>query len=77
MTDSLSNLLRLPVTLRSLLLGLTVALFVAGQAFDGSLQGASKMGALFSGGVAFVAIIAGVLLRVKEPSKEAQSEAAH
>jgi Na+:H+ antiporter, NhaA family len=46
-------------------LGLTVALFVAGVAFtDPSLQGAAKMGALFSAGVAPVAILAGKLLGV-------------
>lgn len=48
-------------------LGLTVALFVAGQAFQNdSLQGASKMGALFSGGIAFIAIAAGKMLGVKD-----------
>ena len=42
-------------------LGLTVALFVAGQAFPnvGDYRGASKMGALFSGGIAVLAIILG------------------
>ena len=47
-------------------LGLTVALFVAGQAFTGETQGAAKMGALFSGGVAFIALLAGRMLSVKD-----------
>jgi NhaA family Na+:H+ antiporter len=49
-------------------LGLTVALFVAGEAFKINLewQGAAKMGALFSGGVALLAIIVGRLLGVKD-----------
>ena len=49
-------------------LGLTVALFVAGQAFklNMSAQGAAKMGALFSGGIAFVALILGRMLGVKD-----------
>lgn len=47
-------------------LGLTVALFVAAQAFtDPGVQGAAKMGALLSGGVAIVAIILGRLLRIE------------
>ncbi len=42
-------------------LGLTVALFVSGAAFptDAALQGQAKMGALFSGLVAFAAILLG------------------
>ena len=49
-------------------LGLTVALFVAGQAFKVNIdhQGAAKMGALFSGGIAFLALILGKMLGVKD-----------
>lgn len=49
-------------------LGLTVALFVAGQAFadNADYRGASKMGALFSGGIALLAIVLGKMLRVKD-----------
>ena len=51
--------------------GLTVALFVAGVAFtDVALQGAAKMGALFSVGAALVAIIAGRLLRIERRVEE-------
>lgn len=52
-------------------LGLTVALFVAGQAFktDMNLQGAAKMGALFSGGIAVLAIVIGRMLGVKDGDK--------
>lgn len=47
-------------------LGLTVALFVAGAAFtDSTIQGAAKMGALFSAFAALIAIILGRALRVK------------
>lgn len=47
-------------------IGLTVALFVAGEAFtETGTQGAAKMGALFSGSIAFVAIAAGRLLKLK------------
>ena len=47
-------------------IGLTVALFVAGEAFtDPVTQGAAKMGALFSGGCALIAIIAGRLMKIK------------
>jgi Na+:H+ antiporter, NhaA family len=47
-------------------LGLTVALFVAGVAFeDGTLQGAAKMGALFSAAAAPVAILLGRVLGVR------------
>ncbi|MBA3003932.1 MAG: Na+/H+ antiporter NhaA [Desulfurivibrio sp.] len=46
-------------------LGLTVALFVAGEAFtDPVIQGAAKMGALFSVGCGIFAIIGGKLLKV-------------
>lgn len=49
-------------------LGLTVALFVAGQAFkiDIDSQGAAKMGALFSGGIAIIALVLGRILGVKD-----------
>jgi NhaA family Na+:H+ antiporter len=47
-------------------IGLTVALFVAGEAFtDPVTQGAAKMGALLSGGCAVIAIVAGRLLGIK------------
>jgi len=47
-------------------LGLTVALFVAGEAFTDPLtQGAAKMGALFSAGCGILAIVAGRLMRVR------------
>ena len=47
-------------------LGLTVALFVAGEAFtDPRIQGAAKMGALFSAGCGILAIIAGRLMQVR------------
>ena len=48
-------------------LGLTVALFVAGEAYpDPGLQGEAKMGALFSGGVFLLAIIVGKVLRIEK-----------
>jgi NhaA family Na+:H+ antiporter len=48
-------------------LGLTVALFVAGVAFtDPGLQGAAKMGALFSAGVAPLALIMAKMLRIEK-----------
>ena len=49
-------------------LGLTVALFVAGQAFPGGSieQGAAKMGAVFSAAIALVAFVTGKLLRIKK-----------
>jgi NhaA family Na+:H+ antiporter len=51
-------------------MGLTVALFIAGAAFmDPSLQGAAKMGALFSAGAVVIAFIAGRILKI-ERSKE-------
>lgn len=47
-------------------IGLTVALFVAGEAFTDPInQGAAKMGALLSVGCAIVAIIAGRLMNVR------------
>lgn len=47
-------------------MGLTVALFVAGAAFvDPEIQGAAKMGALFSAGVSIIAIILGRVLGIK------------
>ena len=47
-------------------LGLTVALFVSGQAFaTPELQGAAKMGAVFSAGVALLAWIAAELLGIR------------
>ncbi|OGQ86706.1 MAG: sodium:proton antiporter [Deltaproteobacteria bacterium RIFOXYD12_FULL_56_24] len=47
-------------------LGLTVALFVAGEAFtDPLIQGAAKMGALFSAGCGLLAIIGGRLMQVR------------
>lgn len=47
-------------------LGLTVALFVAGAAFtDPGIQGAAKMGALFSAGVAPIAIVLSRVLAIK------------
>jgi len=52
-------------------LGLTVALFVAGQAFKGgdvanSYLGPAKMGAVFSAAAAFIAIFVGRLLKVED-----------
>jgi len=48
-------------------LGLTVALFVAGAAFtDPVIQGAAKMGALFSAFIAVLAIVAGQVLGIKK-----------
>ncbi len=52
-------------------IGLTVALFVAGVAFtDLSIQGAAKMGALFSAGAVVISFTAGKLLRVKRITVE-------
>jgi NhaA family Na+:H+ antiporter len=46
-------------------LGLTVALFVSGEAYtDPDLQGQAKMGALFSGGVFVLALLVGRLVRI-------------
>jgi len=48
-------------------LGLTVALFVASAAFvDLEIQGAAKMGALFSGFMAIIAIILGRMVRIQK-----------
>ena len=48
-------------------IGLTVALFVAGKAFTGPpFEDPAKMGAVLSGGIALLALIAGRLLRVME-----------
>ena len=48
-------------------LGLTVALFVAGRAYTGPpFLDPAKMGAVLSGGVALLALIAGKALRVKD-----------
>lgn len=47
-------------------LGLTVALFVAGEAYTGTLQGEAKMGALLSGLVAILAIVVGRAVRAHE-----------
>ncbi len=50
-------------------MGLTVSLFIAGEAFaDPQVQGAAKMGALLSGAIAPVAIGLGYLLKVGKPS---------
>jgi NhaA family Na+:H+ antiporter len=51
-------------------LGLTVALFVSGAAFptDAALQGQAKMGALFSGLVAVVAIVLGRAFGLSRPA---------
>lgn len=48
-------------------MGLTVALFVAGAAFtDPTIQGAAKMGALFSGFVVIIAYIVAKALKIKK-----------
>lgn len=48
-------------------LGLTVALFVAGKAYeDPAFQDPAKMGAVLSSGAAFVAFVVGRLLKVKD-----------
>jgi NhaA family Na+:H+ antiporter len=59
-------------------LGLTVALFVAGQAFPvgSELQGAAKMGALFSAGAVIPVLILAKLLRVKESATTTDTESA-
>ncbi len=47
-------------------IGLTVALFVAGEAFiDPVIQGAAKMGALLSAGCGIAAVVLGRVLGVK------------
>ena len=49
-------------------IGLTVSLFVAGKAFpDPPFQDPAKMGAVLSGGVALLALVDGVVLKVKGP----------
>lgn len=55
-------------------LGLTVALFVAGEAFKGVDQGSAKMGALFSGGAAILAIVAAKVLGVKNSDAELKAD---
>lgn len=49
-------------------LGLTVALFVSGEAYpaDSPFQGPAKMGAVLSAGAAFVALVLGKILKVKD-----------
>jgi NhaA family Na+:H+ antiporter len=47
-------------------LGLTVALFVAGQAFTGEIQGAAKMGALLSSLISIIAILMSKILRIEK-----------
>ena len=48
-------------------LGLTVALFVAGKAYeDPAFQDPAKMGAVLSAGAAVIAFVLGRLLRVKD-----------
>ncbi len=50
-------------------LGLTVALFVAGKAYDDpAFQDPAKMGAVLSAGAAIIAFIVGRLLKVKDGS---------
>lgn len=52
-------------------MGLTVALFVAGVAFtDLSIQGAAKMGALFSAFSVIISFTAGRLMRIKKVTTE-------
>jgi len=52
-------------------LGLTVALFVSGQAFtDPGLQGAARMGAVFSVAAAGLAVIARNLFRIEKAAEE-------
>ena len=51
-------------------LGLTVALFLAGKAFAGPpFQDPAKMGAVLSGGVAFLALAVGAILGVKDGAR--------
>lgn len=47
-------------------MGLTVALFVAGQAFTGETQGAAKMGALFSAAISVIAIVLSRILKIQK-----------
>lgn len=59
-------------------LGLTVALFVSGSAFtDLEIQGAAKMGALFSAFVAPIALIVGKALRIKKINEEKSVSQSH
>lgn len=51
-------------------LGLTVALFVAGQAFTGDVQGAAKMGALFRAGISMCAITLSRVLKIEKIEQE-------
>ncbi|MFT6399546.1 MAG: NhaA family Na+:H+ antiporter [Bradymonadia bacterium] len=53
-------------------MGLTVALFVAGEAFPGTsaFQGPAKMGALLSAGCAVIAIALGKVLKTSELEKD-------
>ena len=54
-------------------MGLTVALFIAGVAFtDINIQGAAKMGALFSAGSVVLSFTAGKLLGIKRKTVERQ-----
>lgn len=54
--------------------GLTVALFVAGVAFtDATLQGAAKMGALFSAFSIVIALVAGKMLGIKRETTDKRS----
>lgn len=51
-------------------IGLTVSLFIAGEAFaDPRVRGASKMGALLSGAIAPVAVVAGRVLGLKKATR--------
>lgn len=55
-------------------IGLTVALFVTGAAYtDLSIQGAAKMGALFSSTAVVIAYVASKLLRIRRISSEKKS----
>ena len=52
-------------------LGLTVALFVAGKAYeDPAFQDPAKMGAVLSVGAAIIALVVGRMLKVKDGSDE-------
>ena len=52
-------------------LGLTVALFVAGKAYDDpAFQDPAKMGAVLSAGAAIIALVVGRMLRVKDGEDE-------
>ena len=56
-------------------LGLTVALFVAGKAFTGPpFEEPAKLGAVLSGGVALLALVAGAALKVKDGSGAREDE---